>query len=233
MDKSYTGRYPERRREQHGWIFKALVSMLNCRRYLAGQGFKEVFSDETWYGNNLINNISGKVVFSDGSEVGAEEFIKMKNCSERDALLERMIEIDTKFERKGIVFPFECGGYDRNNVVRTTFGDDAYGFFLSVIDTTKEGIVFPASLFMFSPKRFSFRYHVLLRKNFITDKDLEDFAKYRQGLEDSSKLQKVLLTYTSQIAQKKQTEIEVPHQKIDFVNPWEIEIPKIRGKKNE
>ena len=33
--------------------------------------------------------------------------------------------------------------------------------------------------------------------------------------------------------QEEKVEIEVPHQKIDFVNPWEIEIPKIGGKKNE
>ena len=43
MNKSYLGRYPEREQEQHRGITKALVSMLNCRRYLARQGFEEIF----------------------------------------------------------------------------------------------------------------------------------------------------------------------------------------------
>jgi len=53
-------------------------------------------------------------------------------------------------------------------------------------------------------------------------------------LEDSSK-QENLLEYAPQTVQKKSTKTKIPHQEIktNFINPWEIEVPKIGGKKNE
>lgn len=223
MEKSYSGRYPTRKEKQHRDITKALISMLSCRRYLASQGCNESFNTKTWPLNNQVNNISGRIVFPDGSEVGSNAFIKMQNSFERDALLERMIEKEIIFKRNSI------DEYQRDNVVRTSFSNNGYYFNLSIIDTTKEGIIFPISRFMFSPRKFSFQYNMLLRKGVITDQHLEEFTKYQQGLEDVMR-QGSLLTYSPQVPQRKRSEpqeVDVPKAETNFINPWEIHIPKL------
>jgi len=232
MEKTYSGRYPERGEQQDLDINKAVMRMLNCRRYLASEGFKEGFSDKTWYGNNCVNNISGEVIFPDGSEVSSRAFITMANTSERDSLLERMIEKGSRFKRIRDAFDYSSG-YNRNNVIRTTFIGDDYQFTLSVIDTTREGIIFPVRLFFYNPKKFSFNYDVLLKKGIISDKDLEVFEKYRKGLEEAVK-QDSLVAYASQTPQRKAKSdgsVKVEPIQTDFINPWDIDIPRLGDKK--
>ena len=232
MKKKYAGRSPWRRETQDVNINKAIMRMLNCRRYLASKGFSELFSDDTiWYSNNPVNNISGSVIFPDGSEVSSNAFIKMSSTSERDSLLERMILKEGIFKRRGInvlALIGEGDSYRRDNVIRTTYSNNKYEFTLSVIDTTKEGVIFPVNMFIFSPKSFALRYDIFLEKAIISDDDLKSFEKYRSGLASAAQ-QDALVTYDSQASQRKkqlQKPIKTKPIKTDFINPWETEIPE-------
>jgi|SRR3989344_6584860 len=227
MNKIYIDRHPKINERQVSFT-RTLVSMLNCRRYLNSQGFDEQFDGQSYYTDT--NAISGTVIFPDGSEVNHNSFCNTANTQSRDAILERAIDKEARFKRLG----FDMG-YTRSGLIRTNFAGNGYSFKLSVRDTTREKSFFPIKLFLYNPRLFTFEYGLGLVKQVITDQDLQEFEKYRQGLDFAMK-QKNLLAYVSQVPQRMRTaskEVEVPHQRIDFVNPWEIEIPKIGGKKNE
>ena len=225
MEKEYTTRYPTIELDQRD-LTQALSSMLNCRRYLESLGFQE--KSHTGYNHEDINSIGGgfgKIVFPDGSEVDDKDFI---NSNSRDSLIERMVSKKVIFIPTGYSY-----GYDNqersSRVLRTTFGDDAYGFFLPVIDTTKEKAGFPLKLFKSKPEQFANRVYMRLRKQIITDPDLEEFAKYQQGLGDAMR-QNSLLTYSPQVSQRRKSEprgVEVPKVETKFINPWDVEIPKL------
>jgi hypothetical protein len=229
--KKYTNRYPTREEEQHRDIRKAILSMLNCRRYLRGQGFSELFPSDVYLFNNNISNISGCILFPDSSKLNSFDFREMEDSLERDALLEQMIEKEIAFKRNNPFagLPGPCSGYDRDNVIRTSFSDRGYNFTLSVIDTTREGVIFPINMFMYSPKKFSFQYDMTLRKKLITDHDLEEFARYQQGLDEAMR-QNTLSGHSPQTPQRgrsKPQEVEVPKTEKKFINPWSPEIDKV------
>ena len=131
MEKEYVTRYPTIELDQRD-LTQTLSSMLNCRRYLESLGFQE--KSDTSYDHVDINSIGGgygKIVLLDGSEIGDSDFI---NSTSRDYLIERMVS------KKAIFVPISYG-YDNNErtrVLRTTFGNDAYGFFLSVIEVSNK-----------------------------------------------------------------------------------------------
>ncbi|MHA1865244.1 MAG: hypothetical protein ACTSWZ_01950 [Candidatus Heimdallarchaeaceae archaeon] len=222
MEKEHIARHPRIESDQRD-LTQTLSSMLNCRRYLESLGFQEIL--DTSYDPRDINSIGGgygKIVFPDGSEVDDEDFI---NSNNRDSLIERMIS------KRAMFVPIRYGyeNRERSRVVRTTFGGNAYRFFLSIIDTTKEKAGFPLKLFKSKPEQFANRFYMRLRKQIITDTDLEEFAKYQQGLDDAMR-QGTLLTYTPQIPQRKPAqaqEVEMPQVETHFINPWEVEIPKL------
>ncbi len=221
MEKEYITRYPTIELDQRD-LTQALSSMLNCRRYLESLGFQERTGIDYDHDINTIGGGYGKIVFPDGSEVDDGDFI---NSNSRDSLIERMV-------LKKAVFILTYGGYDnreRSRVVRTTFGDKAYHFFLSVIDTTKEKAGFPWKLFKSEPEQFANRFYMRLRKQIITDQDLEEFAKYQQGLEDAMR-QETLLVYSPKVPQRKRPQpqgVGVPKVETNFINPWEVQIPKL------
>jgi len=228
MEKAYSNRYPERGQKQHRDITKALVSMLNCRRYLASQGFAEKI--DTSYNSEYTNCIGGTIYLPDGSEVDDRSFTHTQNTDSRDALLERIISKNARFKRLGL----DCG-YNRSRIVRTSHDGQGYKFLLNVRDTTKESLIFPLRLFLYNASQFAFQFDMSLNKDVITDTDLEEFAKYQQGLDDAMR-QGTLLTYTPQIPQRKPAqaqEVEMPQLETHFINPWEIQIPKLGGKKDE
>jgi len=222
MEKICVGRYPKKEQEQNSDITKSLASMLNCRRYLTSQGFTEKTDDCDY--RDSTNCIGGIVYFPDGSKINHESFVKSVN---RDGLLERMISKGVRFVRHS-----SGGGYctfKRDRVARTSFGDDNYRFTLSVIDTTREQSFFPVKIFLISPRKFSFNYQINLDKDVITDTNLQEFEKYQQGLEDAMK-QDALLTYSPQVPQRKSVqaqEVEMPQVETQFINPWEVKIPKL------
>jgi len=223
MEKEYITKYPTIELGQRD-LTQALTSMLNCRRYLGSLGLSEIVASHYYLKDISIGGGYGKIMFPDGSGVNDEDFKKSNN---RDSLIERMIS-------KKVIF-VSGSAYDneeRSQVVRTTFGDDAYCFFLSVIDTTKEKAGFPLRLFKSKPEWFANGVHIKLRKQIITDQDLENFTKYQQGIEEVMK-QDSLLIYSSQVPQRKRTnpqKVDVPKVESNFINPWEINIPKIKDK---
>ncbi len=228
MKKSYSARYPSSNEKQHRKITPALVSMLNCRRYLSSQGFGEKTDDINY--DESVNCIGGTIYLPDGSEVSHRSFCKAKDLDSRDALLERIISKDARFKRRGL-----DSGYDRSGIVRTSHNGNGYYFDLSVRDTTKESLFFPLSIFLYNANQFAFQFDMILNKKVITDADLEEFAKYQQGLDDAMR-QLTLLTYSPQVPQRKPTktqEVEIPQAETHFINPWEVQIPKLGGKKNE
>ena len=196
MKKVHSNRYPERGQKQHGDISKALITMLNCRRYLASQGFGEMFLGHDYDKN--VNGIEGKILFPDGSEVGNKSFCMTKDTNSRDALMERIISKDAKFYRK----KSDYDGYDRSRIVRTSHTGEGYCFRLFIRDTSKESLVFPLSLLFYNARNFAFQYYIILEKDVIKDSDLEEFAKYRQSLDDVIR-QEALITYTTQVPQGK------------------------------
>ena len=139
-----------------------------------------------------------------------------------------MISKGSKFRRNSPGDPFVMdGGYARRNVIRTTFNDNNYEFTLSVIDTTKEGVLFPISLFMYNPKKFAFGYNILLNKGVIHDNDLKNFEQYKEGLD--SAIQQDHIIIPDHQAPKKQI-AEVEPVKTDFIDTWDVEIPKVGEK---
>ncbi|MEI7719049.1 MAG: hypothetical protein WCI72_04225 [archaeon] len=230
MEKTHINRSPTIRREQLNFT-QALISMLNCRGYLNSQGFGEKIDSSSW-DKNYINSISGKVIFPDGSELDSPSFYKTTSTSGRDALLRRAVEKEAKFQRKAVN---ECESYNRGRVVRSSYGGNGYSFELSVRDTTKEKKILPLKLFVYTPKLFTLEYVLSLVKDVIHDCDLQEFEKYKKGL-DSALQQTELLDFVPSATSKNRTssrDVDVPQTQIDFVNPWDIQIPKLGGKKNE
>lgn len=221
MEKVYSNRYPTLEQEQFD-LNRALISMLNCRRYIHSQGFQEVTGD-----NNNINGIAGgyaKIVFPDGSTVSSDNFQKTLN---RDSLLESMIS-------KGVILKPNSSRYDnyeRPRVVTNTFKRNGYSVHLVIKDTTKKKRGFLLGI-GHNAEMFSFVYDLYLSQDVIKDADLEEFAKYQQCLYDAMK-QETLLTYSAQVPQRKSVrtkEVELPQVETHFINPWDVEIPKIGRK---
>ena len=91
------------------------------------------------------------------------------------------------------------------------------------------------SLLFYNARNFAFQYYIILEKDVIKDSDLEEFAKYRQSLDDVIR-QEALITYTTQVSQGKYArtqEVESTQVETHLINPWNVEIPKLGGKKNE
>jgi len=229
MYKTYLGRHPLKGGKQYDNITSALISMLNCGRYLRSQGFQEENDTSSWSGSNMI---SGSIIFPEGSKVDREAF---KTATNRDALLERMITKGALFKRKKFGYDYDGYDYDRSKIVRTTFVGDGYSFNLDVRDTTRERWSFILKPFIYTPRRFASEFYMALTVGIITDANLEEFAKYQQGLDDAIR-QETLLVYPSQAPQRKASqnqEVEIPQAETSFINPWEVQIPKSGGKKNE
>lgn len=225
MEKSYTGRYPELKDEQFDFT-RAVVSMLNSRRYLESQGFDEAFANYDYYDTNSIN---GKVIFPEGSIIDNPNFISLKDTSQKDSLLERMIDKKAVFKRFGVNY-----FYERDKVIRTRFKTNEYDFKLSVIDTTREVAIIPVKWFLIKPRGFAFKYDILLNKGVITDSDLKDFEKHKQELKLAAK-SNVILNYGSGSVTNgsnpavngiKSVEQVKP---IEIFDPWKVEIKELEN----
>lgn len=190
MEKEYSSKkHPEIKEDQFGFN-RALLAMLNCRRYLQNQGFKTEIEEHGDSGSFV--DVRGEIIFPDNSKV---DFNGFKHTRDKNSLLERMVSTGVKFERiEWEPLSFERS-YIREKAVKTSLGDDegdhiaGYGskrkgwtFTLSVVDTTKKKAWFPLSLFLYTPQKFALGYKIKLEKDIITDKDLEDFEKYKKGL---------------------------------------------------
>ncbi|MBI2044860.1 hypothetical protein HYT23_02275 [Candidatus Pacearchaeota archaeon] len=225
MKKVCNGRYPDRGEEQHEKIAKALVSMLNCRRYLTNLRFAEEIQIFPGWNLRRVNFVDGTMFFPEGLEIDNDAFCKINDSNSRDALLKVIISKDAKFKRNGS----GCC-YDRSRIVRTSYEGSGYSFRLSVRDTTKESL---SGIFLYDAKKFAFQYDISLNRDIITVQDLGEFARYKQGLENAMRHDS-LITYSPQAPQGKEAEpkkAEMPQAETHFINPWDIKIPRLEGKR--
>ncbi|AJF61590.1 TPA: hypothetical protein HA239_04135 [Candidatus Woesearchaeota archaeon] len=187
MDKKYTGHYPDLRDVQFDSFGRAALAMLNARRYLESEKFTEYMSPN--YDEDNINSIAGKIVFPDGSTVDNEGF---KETRDRNSLLERIIRKDAKFERFPIKEELVICTYqldvraskNKTNRPRPTNRldfDDAYTITLSVMNTESKKMSLVRSVFPHETM-FGFQYELLLRKDVITDENIEQFQKYTEEI---------------------------------------------------
>ncbi|MFH1331762.1 MAG: hypothetical protein ABIH63_00565 [archaeon] len=223
MKKSYFGMYPPLREKQFETHTQALLCMVNCRRYLYSHDFKEVIDMKDYY--NSVNGISGTIVFPDGSKLDHAAFIQ---CQSRDGILEKIVD-GSRFERPPVSLN---DTYERDRVVRTTMKNKGYTVTLSVVDTTKLQSFFPVSVFLTSPKKFAFTYHMLLDLGIITDADVEEFETYKAGLDETVK-HRDFLTFTAQtrkVSEQPKDSSEKPAA-TSFIDPWDADILRLGGKK--
>jgi hypothetical protein len=226
MDKRYKSCYPPISEDQFGFT-RAVVSMLNARRYIESQGFIESRAIGEYECD--VNSIAGRrgiIVFSDGSNVGCEAFQKTKD---RDSLLERIIAAQAVFQ-KGSYY----GSVERNMVIRCSYQNQGYYMRLSVIDTTKQKKGFIRNMFS-DAELFAFSYVLSLVKEIINDSDILAFNSIVNGIGAILK-ETSLLTYAPhQIKTAPQVisspATEQPAQPAIIIDPWNIEIP--RYMKNE
>jgi hypothetical protein len=223
MEKVHTNYHPRLEQDQVDFT-RAVISMLNARRYLGSQGYSEII--KSGYSDENTNGIAGgygAIRFPDGSEVDNDDF---KGTTDRDSVLERVIEKNSIFQKRG-----QYDKHEMPRVVRCTYSRDGYGVRLSVADTTKSKKGFFGGMFRDS-ELFAFAYTLSLNKDVITDDDLKQFEVYVQGLDQAAQEDKPLI-YTPQHTPSKRSEAQPRVQPVqtDFINPWEIEIPKLGDKK--
>lgn len=215
MEKEYMNKYPTLEKDQFG-LNRALIAMLNSRRYLTSQGFQEIFSDDD-NGNGIAGGYA-TIIFSDGSKITNDNFKKAPN---RNLLLQEMILRGIKLD--------PSGSYDdrgRARVITSTFNRDVYKVHFAIKDTTKKKLGFFKGFFH-DAEMFSFSYHLTLNQDLIKDSDIEQFEKYRAGLEDAIQ-QETPLDYAPQIQPRKSSQdSELPKHETQFINPWEVQIPKL------
>jgi len=218
MEKEYTKRYPEKGQEQYKTITDAIVMMLNCRRYLASEGFNESYGPTVGPSEQYAysNGISGSIVFPSGLKITASDFSGICSSSGRDTAFEKMISNGVRFVKE------RDWSYFRENVIRTTFENEEYSFILKVIDTTREKLPFYLKPFIWIPKEFAMKFSVILDKDYIDVSDVKRFDGYCNGLENILRCQEVLPR------QEKPEEIK-PEQGKKIVNPWEIDVRKIEN----
>ena len=115
-------------------------------------------------------------------------------------------------------------GRGRQRVVTSTFKLNGYNAHFAIKDTTKEKLGFFRGI-GHNAELFAFVYTLKLNKDIIGNSDSEQFAKYRQGLDDATK-QDTLLTYQT----KQKQSPEVPELPTELINPWPDLENKIMGK---
>ena len=256
MEKRYSNIYPKIEEEQFD-LKRALISMLNCRRYLESKGFDEVGEGglfKNWQGDPYYTSC----IFGTWGEIRTdygiigEEFGRISDTKTKNGIIEKMIQGNPKLYRYNGRFP----GWGDDCVVRTAMGSNVHNhnnvfrFFLSIIDTKDKKMTSiygpkPSKFKLLKrekyksieiPNQFSFEYMMYVRKNIISPRDLVNLDKYKTNLEYTIK-QNNLLTYSSKIAQGRkppQKGIEIPQPiQLDFIDPWKIEIPKYEKKKSK
>ena len=134
MRKECIFKYPSLKQGQFD-LNRALISMLNCRKYIQSQSFQEVNGN-----NSNITGIAGgyaEIFFSDGSIVSNDDF---QRTSDKDSLLENMIS------KQVIVIPVRCNNtynsYGKLGVITNTFKLNEYNVQFAIKDTTKEKLGF-------------------------------------------------------------------------------------------
>ncbi len=206
MIRTFNEQYPSLQEKQVDFR-KALVSMVNARKYLESGGFIDVYPEAyPWI------YIKGTILRSDGVTLDSNAFFGSKN---KTKLLESMVSGDMHFTRPSFGNYHPYGG-----IVKSSLGKRGYEFHLSVRDTTKS----PNPLTWFSSaKRFAFYYEISLVKDIIENPDNEEFEKHIKGLREASR--KDTLT-------KQEGTIQItPANNLpsSLVDPWSIDIPKIEN----
>ncbi len=208
MIRTFNEQYPSLQEKQVDFR-KALIGMVNARRYLESEGFKDIHREDDpayWW------LIEGSIFRSPGIKLDSKAFFQSKN---KTKLLETIVSGDVYFIRPSFMNYHPDGG-----VVKSFLGKENYTIHLRVKDTTKS----PNPLTWFSSaKRFGFYYKISLAKDLIENPDNEEFERYVKGLREASR---------RDVLSKEQDKIldnETPDQPSSFVNPWEIDIPKIEN----
>ncbi len=202
MIRTFNEQYPSFQEKQVDFR-KALVSMVNARRYLESEGFKDGMIEDRSHRWRVIN---GKITRLDNTDLNSEEFLNSRN---KTALLETMASQEVVFKKHSFG---NCLGYcPQYGAVSSFLVNRDYSAVLSVEDTTKS--LNPLTWFS-SAKRFAFSYKISLTKDLIDSPDNEEFERYAKGLREASR--KDTLTKG----------INLPSS---FVNPWDIDIPKIEN----
>ena len=242
MEKFHTEYHP-RIKEAKVDFTRAVVSMLNVRRYLQNEGYSELRDINSLARRyvpphlvkkcvlaDIINTIAsgyGAIYFPEGFRVDDYDF---KNTTDRDSLLEMIIEKHAKFQ-KTKKYP----DFAKSKVIRCTYQIKGYKVKLSVVDTKKSKRSLFSKMFKSSDKDrelFTFKYTLRLNKDIITDEDLKQFEIYIQDINQAAQEEKPLI-YTSQHSPvtKSSSQPQVKHFKPDLINPWYFDLPKLGDEK--
>ena len=167
MERLSEERYPALGEEQFDFN-RALIGMLNCRRYLESQGFTEL--RESGNGESYA-----KIVFPDGYSLETEDFARASQTSSRSDLLENMIK------NNAIIIPLATYGKNnsRKQVLHSSHLRDDYYVQICIEDTARRhpNIFKRKSC---EAKLFSTNYFSRLRKDLITRKDIKEFERIQQ-----------------------------------------------------
>jgi hypothetical protein len=216
MEKEYSSQYPGKETKHLLSFNRALIGMLNCRRYLQSQGLE---------GNSGTLGAGGiELIFPDGYTLNYSDF---GHAEDKNIILEEIITKKAVINQKGKVSYLRK---DRERGLNCTLEGNFYRVYLKMKDRTREGI----RILRIGHKAelFSIDYNLDLTREIIEEANIEKFEKLKQGLEEAVK-QETLTTFspgTTSIRQPEQPE-EMPQTGL-VVNPWEVDIPR-RGEENE
>ncbi len=221
MEKQETIFYPGANLPQRT-LSAAALTMLNCGVYLKSQGFKEFVSS-----NHSSTRITGTISFPDGSTLFDSGWVGERITEEnRDSLLKKIISTKASY-----VVDKYCKW---SPILRTYAGplgiyESSYNFEVHISYAAEDSYFNFFKKEKSTPLNFKNKVIISFNQAMISDLDLETFAKYKKDLEDIIK-QDTILTFPPKTLPTPNIVTPIiasPIVKPTFIDPWEIEIPKL------